>query len=267
MVQSRRFPATPLAISALPPVSAPVPPAHLATPPARRSRAFACGVGVYMLLLFAAFATGSMVLDEFAVFALVSVLLLRGLRRGSGVAWSLWLGVAILLTWLARRGLGQLALDSLPIMINAALCVVFARTLGASHEPLIAHIISVLEGPQRLAMPRVAGYARHLTLAWALLLGLQACVLLVVVACTVPDGMLASFGIVPPFPVSHVWRWYLHLGSYALVLGFLMLEYAFRRWHLRHLPHAPLPIFIARLARRWPALVASFAAGTARSTR
>jgi uncharacterized membrane protein len=207
------------------------------------------------------------VLDEFAVFALVSVLLLRGLRRGGVVAWLLWIGVAILLAWLARRGQGQLALDSLPIVINAALCLVFARTLGASHEPLIAHIIGVLEGPQRLALPRVAGYARHLTLAWALLLGLQACVLLVVVACTVPDGILASFGIDPPWPVSHAWRWYLHLGSYALVLGFLVLEYAFRRWHLRHLPHAPLPVFIARLARRWPALVASFAAGTSRSAQ
>lgn len=267
MVQSRRFPATPLAISALPPVSAPAHPAHLATPPARRSRAFACGVVAYFLLLFAAFATGCMVLDEFAVFALISLLLLRGLRRGSGVAWSLWLGVAILLTWLARRGLGQLALDSLPIAINAALCVMFARTLRASREPLIAHIIGVLEGPQRLALPRVAGYARHLTLAWALLLGLQACVLLVVVACTVPDGMLASFGIDPPLRVSHVWRWYLHLGSYALVLGFLVLEYAFRRWHLRHLPHPSLPVFITRLARRWPALVASFAAGTSSNAR
>lgn len=225
------------------------------------------GVAAYVLLLLAAFATGSVVLDEFAVFALVSVLLLRGLRCGSVVAWSLWFVVAIALAWLAQRGQGQLALDSLPIVINAALCLLFAKTLLGTREPLIAHIISVLEGPQRLALPRVAGYARRLTLAWALLLGLQAGVLLVVVACTVPDGMLASFGIDPPFAVSHVWRWYLHLGSYALVLAFLLLEYAFRRWHLRHLPHPPLPVFIARLARRWPALVASFAADAPRSSR
>jgi uncharacterized membrane protein len=248
-------------------VSAPVPAPSIATPPARRSRAFACGVVAYAVLLIAAFVTGHPLLDELAAFALISLLLLSGLRQGHALAWSLWLGTAAALVWLARRGHGQLALDSLPILINAALCFVFARTLQARHQPLIARIISVLEGPQRLTLPRVERYARSLTWAWAFVLGLQACVLLVVVACSVPEGLLATLGVAPPFAISSLWRWYLHLGSYALVLSFLVLEYAFRRWHLRHIPHAPLPVFIARLGRRWPAMVASFAADAPRAER
>jgi uncharacterized membrane protein len=219
------------------------------------------------MLLLAAFASGSALLDELAAFALVSLVLLPGLRRGRVLAWSLWLGVAAVLAWLAWLGHGQLALDSLPVLINGALCIVFARTLGANREPLIARIIGVLEGPARLDLPGVERYARQLTRAWAIVLGVQACVLFVVVACAVPDGLLASFGVDPPLAIAQAWRWYLHLGSYALVLGFLVLEYAYRRWRLRHLPHMPLPLFIARLARRWPALAASFVSTAPRARR
>ena len=264
MLESRRFPETFAGDPrALPSVSAPAPVPPLAAPTARRSRAFVFGLLVYVALLVAAFATGNTLLDELAAFALFSVLLLPGLRRGHVPAWFTWLALAAVLAWLAHRGQGQLALDSLPVLINAALCMVFARTLRAGCEPLIARIIRVLEGPERLAQPGVERYARRLTWAWAFMLGLQACVLLVIVVCSVPDGALASFGARPPLAIASTWRWYLHLGSYASVPGFLVLEYAYRRWRLRHLPHAPLPVFLARLARRWPALAASFANDTA----
>ncbi|HEY0231685.1 MAG TPA: xanthomonadin biosynthesis protein, partial [Dokdonella sp.] len=122
-------------------------------------------------------------------------------------------------------------------------------------------IIEVIEGPERLALPRVAGYARGLTRAWALLFGVQAFVLFVLIACRVPDGLLASFGAQPPFALAGAgWSAYVHLGSYALVAGFLVGEYAFRRHYLGHIPHAPLRQFMAHLARRWPALLRRFAA-------
>ena len=53
-------------------------------------------------------------------------------------------------------------------------------------------------------------------------------------------------------------------GAWVLCLfvcAFLVLEYAWRRWRLRHVPHLPLPIFLARLARRWPSLLRSLAGG------
>jgi hypothetical protein len=50
-----------------------------------------------------------------------------------------------------------------------------------------------------------------------------------------------------------------------------VLEYAYRRLHLRDEPHAPLPQFVARVVRRWPALLESLAAdgggASARSAR
>ncbi|MFI4969456.1 MAG: xanthomonadin biosynthesis protein, partial [Lysobacterales bacterium] len=158
------------------------------------------------------------------------------------------------------RGNGRIALDALPVLVNAMLCGLFARTLRRGHRPLIARVIGVLEDPTRLALPRVAGYARALTLAWALLLGTQALVLAVLVACALPNGALATFGVAPPVALSGAgWRWYLHAGSYALVPAFLVVEYVFRRGYLRNIPHAPLPQFLARLARRWPSLLRSVA--------
>jgi hypothetical protein len=99
------------------------------------------------------------------------------------------------------------------------------------------------------------------------LFAVQACVLLVVAACIAPDGWLMTFAIEPPIVIDTAWRWYLHLGSFALVPAFLLIEYLFRRWWLRHLAHAPLHHFVARLARCWPALVRSFVEDGPRSGR
>jgi uncharacterized membrane protein len=239
-----------------------------AVPPGSRSRLVVGLLGAYGVLLVAAIASGNAWLDLLAAFALVSLLLSPGLRRGSVFAWSLWLAGAAALTALAALGHGRLALDLMPVFVNLALCTLFARTLARGREPLIAGVIAALEGRERLALPGVAAYARGLTAAWVLLFGAQAALLAWLVACAVPEGALAAFGLPAPLPLhGEAWRWYLHLGSYALVLVFLLGEYAFRRWRLRHIPHASLPRFIGRLVRRWPRLVRSFADDAARATR
>ena len=157
--------------------------------------------------------------------------------------------------------------DATPVLVNAALCVLFGSTLARGREPLIARIIDVIEGAARLALPRVSAYARALTQAWTLLFGVQAVVLATLVACIEPEGVFARFGAAPPLHVGDGGRWYLHFGSYALVGAFMLAEYAFRRWHLREIPHAPLPVFLAQLARRWPALVRRFADDAAGAPR
>jgi uncharacterized membrane protein len=232
--------------------------ASSSAPIARGSRLLAAGVAVYALLLAGAALTGSIWLDELAAFALVGLLLLPGLRRLRRSAWLAWLAAAAALVALGLRGNGRFALDCMPVLVNAALCAVFARTLARGREPLIARVIEVLEGRARLALPRVAGYARALTWAWALLLGAQAVLLALLAVCAQPHGLLATFGLAAPLATGGTaWRIYQHLGSYALVPLFLVAEYAFRRWYLRHLPHASLPLFAARLARRWPGLLRS----------
>jgi uncharacterized membrane protein len=213
---------------------------------------------VYVVVVAAAFASGRAWLEELAAFMLVSLLLWPAVRRRSLIAGAFWVIAALGIAALAVTGRGAMTLDFMPVMVNAALSGLFASTLVAGAEPLIARVIAVLESPERLKLPRVAGYARALTLAWAVLLALQAIVLTLLILCAVPDGLLASFGMQPPIENTGTgWRWYLHLGSYTTVLGFLVVEYTFRRWYLRHIPHVPLPTFVARLVRRWPALAQS----------
>jgi uncharacterized membrane protein len=233
----------------------PIPP-DVSQPPRPRLAAFV--FFVYLALLIGAFASGSAWLEELAAFMLLSFLLWPGLRAHSFAAWLVWAIGSLGIGALALAGHGDIALDFMPVMVNAALCVLFARTLADGSEPLIARAIAVLESPARVQLPRVAAYARTLTWAWSLLLGTQAAMLTLLICCAVPDGLLASFGLTPPIEiVGDEWRWYLHLGSYAGVIAFLVVEYAFRRWYLRHIPHAPLPVFMSRLVRRWPALAHS----------
>jgi uncharacterized membrane protein len=227
-------------------------------PKPARSRRGALVLFIYVVVLAAAFASGRAWLEELAALMLVSLLLWPALRRRSLIAGGLWAIAAFGIAALALAGRGALALDFMPVMVNAALSALFAQTLARGSTPLIARVIAVLESPERLMLPRVAGYARGLTLAWTLLLGAQAIVLALLILCAVPDGLLTSFGIEPPVAITGSgWRWYLHLGSYSTVLAFLVVEYAFRRWYLRHIPHVSLPLFVTRLVRRWPALAQS----------
>ena len=226
--------------------------------PTHRPRAAALVLIAYLLILALALASGRVWLEELAAFLLATLLLWPGLRRRNVVAGVLWAAAALGIATLTVTGHGKVALDFMPVMVNAALCNLFAHTLAKHSEPLIARVIAVLESPARLALPRVAAYARALTLAWAVLLGAQALLLTILILCAVPDGLLAAFGIKPPIEITgSLWRWYLHLGSYATVLAFLVIEYAYRRWHLRHIPHVSLPTFVTRLVRRWPALAQS----------
>lgn len=230
--------------------------------PARRSRLVVCGIAVYVVLALVALLSGRAWLGELAAFILVGVVLLPQLRRARALAWLLWLALAALLVVLARQGEGHLALDAVPTLVNALLCAFFARSLRQGRQPLIARIIAVIEGPQRLADRGVATYARGLTLAWALLLGSQA-VLLAALAAAAPGGVFTLAGLESPLGGGG-WRWYAHLGSYALVAAFLLIEYAWRRWHLRHVAHLSLTQFLGRLVQRWPALLLDLLAETRR---
>lgn len=234
-------------------------PTSVPAPPPRAPNAFAIGLAGYVVLALAGWYTGSTWLDVVAAFVLVTLFLLPGLRARSIGAWLAWLASGTLLGVLAARGAGRFALDLMPALVNAILCTLFARTLKSGRQPLIARFIGVIEGDERLALPGVAPYARGLTIAWSLLLGTQACAL-VLLAASLPGAPLAAWAAMPPAHAA-AWRWYLHLGSYLVVCAFLVLEYAWRRWRLRHVPHLPLPIFLARLARRWPSLLRSLAGG------
>ncbi|MEO8010369.1 MAG: xanthomonadin biosynthesis protein, partial [Dokdonella sp.] len=133
-----------------------------------------------------------------------------------------------------------------PAVINAALATLFFSTLARDHTPLIARAIIAMEGQERLALPRVADYARALTRAWALLFALQSALLLGIgVARHGAFGLAAS-----PLAIG-----YLHFGGYLLPALFMLGEFTFRRRYLHHIPHDSLRGFMQRLVRNWPRLL------------
>jgi len=232
---------------------------------ARRSRMVVAGVLAYVVLAAIALWTDRPALAAFAVFVLVAAVLSPALRRHGASAWCALAASAVAIAWLAAHGAGWLQLDAVPIIVNLALCALFARTLVAGRAPLIARFIAILESPARLRDARVARYAHQLTFAWAFVLGAQA-VLLACIVLAMRHGLLALLGVDAPRLVAPAWTTYLHVGSYLVVGAFLVLEYAWRRWHLRHIEHPPLPKFVLALVQRWPALLHSLG-DDARSAR
>jgi uncharacterized membrane protein len=256
----RAFPAACASVPVFVSSSAPVDP--IATP--RRSRALLAGVVAYLALALAAYVSGRDWIGALALFVLAGALLSPALRRRRLAAWVAWIVLGVLLGTLAMRGTVRLALDAVPVLVNAALGALFASTLGRGRVPLIARFVAIIEGPARAAQPRVAHYTRQLTWLWALLLGAQA-LLLAVLLGFAPDGIVPALGGASIAALGAAgWRLYLHAGSYALVPLVFVLEYAFRRWHLAEFPHPPLPTFVARVVQRWPALLHSLAADAAR---
>src|SRR5690348_2112756 len=191
-----------------------------------------------------------------AVVLLLVALGLPVLRRRSGIGVAVWLLVTALMLIPALTGRVQLALSGLPILILAGLCFFFARTLAHGREPLIARCVRVIEGDHRLALPGVARYARGVTVYWACVVGLQALALAFLFLCAQPGGLLGAFGVTVPFAIPrNALAWYPEVGCWAVLILAFALEYVFRRWYLRHLPHPSLKRFVTRLITHWPQLL------------
>lgn len=214
-----------------------------------------CLLPAYPLLAIVGAITHRQVFALLALGLLLTVLLLPQLLARRRLAWLAWCAVlaSLLLVWM--RGLADLLLESIPVLINASLALWFGRSL-ASSQPLVERFIIALEGAERLQQPGVTAYARQVTWFWALLLASQALLLAVLLLCADHSGLLLRFGVASPLLVPERWAaaW-LHLGSYALLAVAFLLEYAFRRWRLRHLSHPGLRDMLLQLAIHWPQLV------------
>ncbi|WP_052338319.1 hypothetical protein [Luteimonas huabeiensis] len=147
-------------------------------------------------------------------------------------AWA-WLSLAPLAAaayWLYAVGHAGIPLLLVPVAFIGLIAWVFARTLRAGRQPLIARIVGALEGrPGEALAPELAAYTRALTAAWAWLLGLLALFNLVLAAIAVPDGLLASLGVAPPVSITRTqWSWCANLLNYGVVAGMFAGEYAYR---------------------------------------
>lgn len=209
----------------------------------------------YPLLALAGALTHWQGLSLAAAVVLITVLMSPALAARHRLAWAIWLLLSAGMLLLAWRGLLGILLEFIPVLVNLLLAWLFGRSLAAG-KPLIAGFIEMLEGPQRLQQPGVQRYARQLTRFWMLLLLTQAGVLLALLLLATPGGLLDTLGVTVPWPLPARWALgYVHLGGYALLAVTMLLEYPFRRWHLRHLAHPRLHHFITQLAARWPQLL------------
>lgn len=190
-----------------------------------------------------------------ALLSLFTALMLSRLLSRRLLPWLLWLvGLAALLL-VAWLGLADVLLDTVPILINALLAYWFGRTLWTA-PPRVARFIAAIEGPERLAQPGMGTYARQLTAFWTLLLAAQALLLTTLLLFAEHTGLLARWGLASPWPLSDRWAaMWLHVGGYLLLGAAFVLEYGYRRWRLRHLPHPRLHTMLLQLARHWPQLV------------
>lgn len=197
--------------------------------------------------------------DRLRTAALVVLLALTGLSLAGRARWSGWLawcGAAAAALVLAGCGFSGVLLGLVPVAFCGAIGLLFARTLRRGHEPLVVCIIRLVEGPQRLALPGVRRYARHVTVFWAALLLGQALVLLGLWLTVAPGGLLPALGY-----ARSLWMpgravvGYAHLGAYLLPLAAMLGEYAVRRVRLRHMPHPGLHVFGRRLLACWPQLL------------
>ena len=182
------------------------------------------------------------------------ILLLEPLAHRRAWAWALAAALAAGLAWFARTPHALLPLMLVPVAIVALVSWTFGRTLRLGRVPLITRIVLAMEGiaPEALA-PDLRAYTRGLTATWAVMLGVLALVDLVLALCAVPDGLLASAGIAPPFTLHRTqWSWFANGVNYGLVGALFVGEYAYR---VRRFPgrYASFFDFLRRMAALGPA--------------
>ena len=149
--------------------------------------------------------------------ALVAWVLALGWLRPAAAALAA-AGTLAFALWLANQFPGLL-LYTPPIVINLALCVVFARTLRQGHEPLVSRFARMDRGGQ--LAPDLARYTRNLTWIWAGFFMLMA-------------AISAALAVTGPLTA---WSLFTNILNYLLVVLLFIMEYIYRRVRYRHHPH------------------------------
>lgn len=117
-----------------------------------------------------------------------------------------------------------------PLLINAALCWMFGRTLVRGREALITRFARVLEGDPP---PEVARYTRGVTLVW----------------CVAFAALALEVALLAAFAALETWSLFANFLNYLLVAALFLIEYGYRRWRFRHRSHLSLPRFLVSLAK------------------
>lgn len=182
----------------------------------------------YPLLAHLATLVHSDRLAGLALTVFVAVPLLPALRRRAAWAWLVLLSAAALLYLGAIGGVARYFMYLPPVLIPAAVCAVFARTLRPGATPLVTQIAAQIRGP---LPPELLAYTRAVTCFWVALLA----------ALALSSLLLALFA------TPELWSLVSNLLLYVLLATVFLLEYLYRRWRFRHLPHESFAAMVGAL--------------------
>jgi hypothetical protein len=159
------------------------------------------------------------------------------------------------------RGAPPVALLLPPAIIPAGIGWMFGRTLRPGQRPLVERLARGFHAPE-VPPSAVLAYARGVTWAWALLLGSVALVNASMILNLSPGGLLELVGLRPVWPVSaETFVWFGNSGTYLLIGGTLLVEFAVRVWRFPDYRFRN-PLEFARAARsRMPAIMAAIRDG------
>lgn len=166
-----------------------------------------------------------------AIVVLILALLFPALRQQRIWAWlslgGLLLGAG-LLSW---QGGALYFLYLPPVLLNLFLMGVFLASLRPPRTPLITAVARHIRGGD---MPdEIAAYTRRLTGFWAALFAAAA-------AWSALAAILAT---------TDTWSWITNVFNYLVVFLVFGLEYLYRMWRYRHLPHPSLRNYLRGLLR------------------
>jgi uncharacterized membrane protein len=169
---------------------------------------------------------GSLTILSLAVLALLA-LLPRLVRRSLAA----WLAVPVVvgaLVLLSRLHAAWLPLYATPVLISFWVAWMFGHTLAPGEVPLIERLARLIHGPDKVT-EAIRTYARRVTLAWTLVMGMMGVLNLTLALVAQPDGVLLLMGITPPFTVHvETWSLFANFLNYVIVGTFFIAEYLYR---------------------------------------
>jgi len=177
----------------------------------------------YPLLTHAAIWLQRPSLQWLALTALIAIALYDALQKRRAWAWCTLPALSAALLGIVSIGGGMFVLYVPPILLPAALLVLFARSLRSESIPLITRFATAARGklPDDLAT-----YTRSVTIVWT-------CTLALLVLSATLSAWLAT---------PAVWSLLTNFVHYAALGALFLIEYVVRRLKFRHLEH---PGFVA----------------------
>lgn len=183
----------------------------------------------YPALVHLSVLTGVPALSGAALVALYCGFVYPALARRRPWAWA---GLALAVAasaLLVRQGAALYALYLPPIVLPAAMALWWAPTLRAGRTPFVTGIAQTLRGP---LSPEHAAYTRGVTVLWVAVFALLA----LAGAATALAGS------------PRLWSLVTNVLSPACIGLVFVVEYAVRRWRLRHEPHPGFVTFLRQVA-------------------